>query len=415
MHTEYFGLRRRPFQILPDSEFLYVSEQHGRAIANIKFALANKDCFVVITGEIGVGKTTILNDVLKTIDSDVEMARLTHTSLTPVELLQAVLLAFGQAVEHDSKVFLFEDIRKFLLEKYAEGKHVVIAVDEAQNLGSAALEELRLLTCIEADTKELLTVVLMGQPTLSDLINSEALHNLRQRTRLRQHLRRLTLPETVEYLRHRLSVAGGEYDAVFDQSAVELVFEATLGTPRLINTLCDTAMTATAIRDNERVTEECVQEVLQELGWEVNQITAFDNNISDSEKAPSLLVYHNEHLGELMCQVTCQPPFVLIGRCPSNHLQIDDKCISRRHALVSFEDGEFRVEDLGSTNGTFHNSSRCNTRSYPLKNGDQISMGHYVVIFLEVDDTATFKSSGISADSSDLPDISLSRFGVGNI
>lgn len=411
MHTEYFGLRSRPFQILPDSRFLFVSEQHGRAIANIKFALANKDCFVVITGEIGVGKTTILNDVLKTLDSNIEMVHLTHTSLTPMELLQAVLLAFDQPVKHDSKVLLFADIRKFLLEKYAEGKHVLIAVDEAQNLGSAALEELRLLTCIEAGTKELLTVVLMGQPNLSDLINSEALHNLRQRTRLRQHLRRLTAEETVEYLRHRLSVSGGEYDEIFDQSTVDLIYKATSGTPRLINTLCDTAMTATAIRDGKRVTEKCVQEVLEELGWDTRRISKFEANANDSEPAPSLLLFHEERRGELIAKVRCESPITLIGRCESNHLRINDKSISRRHALIAFEKGKFRIEDLGSTNGTFHNSSRCGTRTYILKSGDTLSLGCYTVIFRDADGTANFDSPNTPNESSDLPDLSSTEFG----
>lgn len=410
MHTDYFGLECRPFQILPDSEFLYLSEQHSRAIANIKFALANKDCFVVITGEIGVGKTTILNNVLKAIDRDVDMVRLSHTSLTPVELLQAVLLAFDQPVKHDSKVLLFADIRKFLIEKYADGKHVVIAVDEAQNLGQAALEELRLLTCIESDTKELLTVVLMGQPALSDLINSKALHNLRQRTRLRQHLRRLTLDETVEYMKHRLSVAGGVCDKIFDQSAVELVYHATLGTPRLINTLCDTALTATAIRDGKRVTAACVQEVLEELGWETGRVASLGRNRDDPVTIPSLLLYHN---GQLVKRVACEAPVFLIGRCAANHLPIDDHSISRRHALISFEDGAFRLEDLRSTNGTFHNAKRCGARSYLLKNGDQISMGYYMVVFEVAEGVSPDDLLDGSTESTSYQDISSTGLSTG--
>lgn len=410
MHTDYFGLRRRPFQILPDSEFLYLSEQHAQAIANIKFALANKDCFVVITGEIGVGKTTILNNVLKSLDHDVEMVRLTHTSLSPVELLQAVLLAFDQPVKHDSKVLLFDDIRKFLLEKYAAGKQVVIAVDEAQNLGSAALEELRLLTCIDADTKELLTVVLMGQPTLSDLINSEALHNLRQRTRLRQHLRRLTSSETVDYLKHRLSVAGGDYDEIFDHSAVELIHQATLGTPRLINTLCDTALTATAIHDGKRVTEACVQEVLDELGWRISHISTFDGNFGGEVEFPSLLVYFE---GQLLSQSVCKPPIVVIGRCSSNHVVIQDKSISRRHALIAYDDGQFRVEDLNSMNGTFINSKRCSGRPYVLKSGDRLTLGYYSLVFRNTEDVFTENDIEYSSGSTLLPDISSKTFGDG--
>jgi type II secretory pathway predicted ATPase ExeA len=362
-----------------------MSEQHARAVTNIKFALANRDCFVIITGEIGVGKTTILNSVLKSLDDDIEMARLTHTSLSPVELLQAVLLAFDQPVKCDSKVLLVDQIRRFLLSKYDENKHVVIAVDEAQNLGASALEELRLLTCIEADTKELLTVVLMGQPALSDLIDSHELHNLKQRTRLRQHLRRLTLDQTIEYLKHRLLVVGGDFDKIFAHDAVLRIYDASLGTPRLINTLCDTAMTATAIRDLGSVTEECILEVLDELGWERNHVKRFGAGETDTGDLPTLAVFHH---GQLMNQITCSLPLIAIGRCVSNHLQIDDRSISRRHAIISFLNGHYCVEDLGSKNGTYHNGRECGGRRYALQSGDQITLGHYQLVFRGADSNA---------------------------
>lgn len=380
MHTAYFKLRRRPFEILPDSDFLYLSQQHEQAIANIRFALANRDCFVVITGEIGVGKTTILNSVLASLDDNIVMARLIHTSLTPVELLQAVLLAFDQPVEHHSKVLLFDQIRKFLLQKFSEKKHVVIAVDEAQNLGSAALEELRLLTCIEAGSNKLLTVVLMGQPTLSVLINSENMHNLKQRIRLRQHLRRLTEAETFDYLRHRLAVVGGELDQVVEHAAVLKIHESTSGTPRLINTLCDTAMTATAVRDLGMVTEACVNEVLDELGWTSSSISSHPGSASDTHSAPTLEVYSR---GTLVSEAKCSFPLTLIGRCASNHLQIDDRSISRRHAIVAFEQGRYCVEDLASKNGTLFNGQELGGRRYVLRTGDQITMGYYKLVFRE--------------------------------
>lgn len=395
MHTEYFKLRRRPFEILPDSDFLYLSEQHARAINNIKFALANKDCFVVVTGEIGVGKTTILNTVLKQIGDDMEMARLTHTSLSPVELLQAVLLAFGQPVEHESKVLLVDQIRRFLLDRYSNGKHVVIAVDEAQNLGAAALEELRLLTCIEADKKELLTVVLMGQPTLSDLINSEELHNLKQRTRLRQHLRRLTLDETTEYVKHRLSVTGGDCDQIFEPEAVAEIHGATLGTPRLINTLCDTALTAAAVREMPRVTVECVAEVLEELGWQGENV--FSTAPQEDEDLPVLTLTYR---GQLLRHVACLKPMLAIGRCASNHLQIDDQSVSRRHAIISFESGRFCIEDLGSKNGTWYNGQDCGRRRLVLHNGDEITIGRYQLIFRQAGNVAEIRGRGALEDTS---------------
>ncbi len=411
MYIDYFGLTRRPFAILPDSHFLYLSEQHARAIANIKFALANKDSFVVITGEIGVGKTTILNSVLATLDNTIVMARITHTSLSPTELLQAVLLTFDLPIENDGKVLLFDRIRQFLLEQYAKGKHVVIAVDEAQNLGSLALEELRLLTCIEADTKELLTVVLMGQPALSDLINSEALHNLRQRTRLRQHLWRLNFDETIEYLKHRLSVAGGDYEKIFERDAVQLIHDVTLGTPRLINTLCDTTMTAVALRETGSVTAECVHEVLEELGWKENSAPPNDAvKMPASSNMPTLAVYRD---GQLMDQVTVVHPLFAIGRSSSNHLQLDDRGTGRRHAIISFENGHYNIEDFDSRNRTYHNGKRCGVRPVALISGDQIAIGNYELVFREASSPANVTDKNDEPDDSSVRKLTLPNIHAG--
>jgi type II secretory pathway predicted ATPase ExeA len=389
-----------------------MSEQHARAVANIKFALANKDSFVIITGEIGVGKTTILNSVLATLDNTIVMARITHTSLSPTELLQAVLLTFDLPIENDSKVLLFDRIRQFLLEQYAKGKHVVIAVDEAQNLGSLALEELRLLTCIEADTKELLTVVLMGQPALSDLINSEALHNLRQRTRLRQHLWRLNFDETIEYLRHRLSVAGGDYEKIFEHDAAQLIHDVTLGTPRLINTLCDTAMTAVALRETGSVTAECVHEVLEELGWKESSAAPPNDavKIPASSNLPTLAVYRD---GQLMDQVTVVHPLFAIGRGPSNHLQLDHRGTGRRHALISFENGRYYIEDFDSRNRTYHNGKRCGVRPVALISGDQIEIGVYELVYREASSTTHVTDQNDESDDSSVRKLTLPNIHAG--
>ena len=379
MYTEYFGLRQRPFEIKPDAQFLYLSDQHDRAIANIRFAIANKDCFVVITGEIGAGKTTILNNVLSSLDRDIELARLTHTSLTPRELLQAVLLAFGQPVRDESKVLLFDRVRLFLEQMYEQGKHVIIAVDEAQNLGSAALEELRLLTCIATESEEQLTVVLMGQPNLVELVNSPELQNLRQRTRLRQHLRRLTLAETISYLEHRIATAGGEFTNVFEPNAVELIHQATLGTPRLINTLCDTAMMAAAVRDAGTVSRECIVEVLDELGWKGRDVAAY--GASDSvqpDEQPSLAVFER---GEQFTEVSITESLFVIGRDDTNHLALPDRCVSRRHAIIARKKNAFVLEDLGGVNTTCLNRQPCVRHFHILRDGDRITIGYYDLIF----------------------------------
>ncbi len=267
MYEGYFHLTGRPFDLAPDPRFLYLTAQHGRAAANVRFALMNHDSFVVITGEIGTGKTTILNAALDELGPQYVAARLVHTTLTDVELLQALLSEFGIPNYGTRKVRLLDTLRTYFLEQHAAGKHVVIIVDEAQHLSSAALEELRLLSCIDAHDRRIVSIVLTGQPSLDDVLNVPGLAQLRQRTRLRQRLRPMTETETAEYIRHRLKVVGGNADDLFDPQAVAEIHRLCLGIPRLINTLCDTALTACMVSGEFRVTVETLAQVVEELGW----------------------------------------------------------------------------------------------------------------------------------------------------
>ena len=221
MYEKYFGLECRPFDRSPDPRFLFMTSQHARAVANIKFALMNRDSFVIITGEIGIGKTTVLNTVLEELGDDYVTAKLTHTTLSHIELLQALLSAFGMPTYTKKKVLLLDKLREFFLEKNKEGKHVVIIVDEAQNLSAPALEELRLLSCIDTADRKIVSIVLTGQRGLDDVVDSPGLAQLRQRSRLRQRLDALSEDDAFEYVRHRMGVAGGDADAAFEPEAIK--------------------------------------------------------------------------------------------------------------------------------------------------------------------------------------------------
>lgn len=186
-----------------------------------------QDSFVIITGEIGIGKTTILNTVLEELGPDFVTAKLTHTTLSHIELLQALLSEFGMPIYKKKKVLLLDTLRAFFLKKHEEGKHVVIIVDEAQNLTGPALEELRLLSCIDTADRKIISVVLTGQPNLDDLIDAPGLTQLRQRARLRQRLEALNEDETTHYLQHRLAIAGGDVDKVFSPEAIKDIHRLT--------------------------------------------------------------------------------------------------------------------------------------------------------------------------------------------
>ena len=396
MYEQYFHLSCRPFDLAPDPRFLYLTEQHSRAAANVRFALMNHDSFVVITGEIGTGKTTILNAALDELGPQYVAARLVHTTLTDIELLQALLSEFGIPNYGTRKVKLLDTLRTYFLEQHAAGKHVVIIVDEAQHLSSAALEELRLLSCIDAHDRRIVSIVLTGQPSLDDVLNVPGLAQLRQRTRLRQRLRPMTEAETAEYIRHRLKVVGGNADDLFDAQAATEVHRLCLGIPRLINTLCDTALTACMVSGEFRVTVETLAQVVEELGWRwsepdeghaARQDEALGSVAGRSGIKARLSVYTS---GTLRQEVEVKDLPFSIGRGQGNGLAIAEKEVSRRHAIIDFVNGRYQVEDLNSVNGISVNYK--SRESAVLKSGDVITIGHVDIVFHQTRDQGESES-----------------------
>jgi general secretion pathway protein A len=383
MYEEYFGLECRPFDISPDPKFMFMTPQHSRALANIKFALMNRDSFVIISGEIGIGKTTVLNSVLNDLGPEYITAKLTHTTLTHIELLQALLSEFGMPNYSKKKVLLLDTLRDFFLEQNKKGKHVVIIVDEAQNLSSPALEELRLLSCIDAADRKIVSIVLTGQRGLDDVVDSPGLRQLRQRARLRQRLEALCEEDTFDYIKHRLSVSGGDADKIFTEEAIKEVHRLAFGIPRLINTLCDTAMMSCMVEEQEKVTLDTIDTVVQELRWQW-----FEDRDQEKprSKAPVETTAHDNAVtltifraGQFVEQtVAYHFPFV-IGRSNANDLVIIDKEVSRRHALIDCISGIYVVEDLNSKNGTLVNRKK-RSRSL-LRPGDTITLGQLDVAF----------------------------------
>ncbi|MBW7929791.1 MAG: AAA family ATPase [Gammaproteobacteria bacterium] len=381
MYEQHFGLSCRPFDLTSDPQFLFMTAQHARAVANLKFALMNRDSFVIITGEIGIGKTTVLNMVMQELGPDFVTARLTHTTLSHIELLQALLSEFGMPIYKRKKVLLLDTLRAFFLKQHEEGKHVVIIVDEAQNLSGPALEELRLLSCIDTAERKIVSIVLTGQPSLDDLLDAPGLTQLRQRARLRQRLEALDEGETEEYLRHRLAVAGGELEQIFDTATIGDIFRLTQGIPRLINTLCDTALTACMVENLPKVTTEVIDEVVQELRWQWFEERVAtpqpEQPIGNQRQSRVMLTIYKD--GQFMEQVAVNHfPFV-IGRSNANDLVIIDKEVSRRHALIDCIGGIHVAEDLNSKNGILINRKR-RPRAL-LRPGDVITFGQIDVVF----------------------------------
>lgn len=408
MYEQHFGLTCRPFDLAPDPRFIYMTAQHSRAVANMKFALLNQDSFVIITGEIGIGKTTILNTVMEELGPDFVTAKLTHTTLSHIELLQALLSEFGMPIYKKKKVLLLDTLRAFFLKKLKERKHVVIIVDEAQNLTAPALEELRLLSCIDTADRKIISIVLTGQPGLDDLIDSPGLTQLRQRARLRQRLEALNEEETLDYVRHRLSIAGGDVDKIFEPDAIKDIHRLTQGIPRLINTLCDTALTACMVENLPKVTLEVIDDVVHELRWQwfeerhQQEDRAVQSKTASLPKSRSprvmLMVYKS---GQFVEQAQASQFPLVVGRSNANDLVIIDKEVSRRHALIDCIGGIYVVEDLNSKNGILVNRKR-RLRAL-LRSGDIITFGQVDVVFYT--DRAAAKGAAGQAPSvaSDAP------------
>jgi type II secretory pathway predicted ATPase ExeA len=404
MYEEFFKLSCRPFDLAPDPKFIYMTAQHSRAVANVKFALLNRDSFVIITGEIGIGKTTILNTVMQELGPDYVVAKLVHTTLSHIELLQALLSEFGMPIYKKKKVLLLDTLRSFFMEQHRKGKHVVIIVDEAQNLSSSALEELRLLSCIDTSDRRIVSIVLTGQPSLDELLDAPGLQQLRQRARLRQKLDALMESESIDYIRHRLEIADGNADAIFEPDALPEVHRLTFGIPRLINTLCDTALMACMVEGRQTVSLEVIDAVVQELRWQW-----FEERYQDAggrrkaaapqaasgatETAVTLMVYRS---GQLLEQIEAGTfPFV-IGRGNANDLVVIDKEVSRRHALIDRIGDIYVVEDLNSKNGILINQKR-RSRAL-LRAGDIMTFGEVDVVFY-VDKQRVNRPSRIHGDA----------------
>lgn len=241
MYEKFYGLQGKPFSLLPDPEFLYPSKKHRMALTLLEYGLMNQASFSVITGDIGTGKTTLIRQLLNQMERDMVVGLITNTHPSFGELLQWILMAFNLECGSKDKVEMYKTFMDFLIQQYAANRRTVLIVDEAQNMGPQALEELRMLSNVNSEKDQVLQVILAGQPGLRDNLRDPRLEQLAQRISVDYNLEPLNLEETREYILHRLAIAGGSV-GIFDDEACEAVFRYSGGIPRLVNLLCDTAL-----------------------------------------------------------------------------------------------------------------------------------------------------------------------------
>ena len=263
MYEAFFGFREKPFSLLPDPAFLYLGKMHSAAFSMLEYGIVNHAGFTVITGDIGCGKTTLIRHLLNNLEQDITVGLISNTHKSFGELLQWVMLAFGLEYQGSNKVKMYRAFTDFLIDEYAKNRRTVLIIDEAQNLKPKTLEELRMLSNINADKHQVLQLILAGQPELRNILRKPELVQFAQRVAVDYHLGALNREETSAYIKHRLTLAGGK-PGLFTSQACELVYKSTNGIPRLINILCDTALVYGYAELRKRISEAQILAVLED-------------------------------------------------------------------------------------------------------------------------------------------------------
>ncbi len=263
MYQSFYGFREKPFSLLPDSGFLYLSGKHRMALTLLEYGLMNQAGFTVISGGIGTGKTTLIRKLLNDIDPSLKVGLISNTHQTFGDLLQWIALAYGLPHQGKDKVQLYQEFMDFIIHEYAQGRRTVLIVDEAQNMPAEMLEELRMLSNVNADKDQVLQVILVGQRELRETLKRPDLVQFAQRIGVDYHLEPLDAEETSDYIRHRCKTAGGKAKLFSDQ-ACRLIHQHSGGVPRLINLLCDTALVYGYAEQRDRVDAALVEEVAKE-------------------------------------------------------------------------------------------------------------------------------------------------------
>ena len=270
MYESYFGLTVKPFELVPNPRFLFNSRSHKKAISYLKYGLQERAGFILLTGEVGSGKTTIIRDLINNLDQDMVLAMVFNTRATARQMLAMINEDFGLEVggKDKDKVTLLRDLNDHLVALHAEQKRPVIIIDEAQNLSPAVLEEIRLLSNLEADNFKLVQIVLVGQPELQKVITRPELRQLRQRISVHCHLEPLTREETEAYVYHRLAMAGNRNALRWQEGTFDTLYGYSAGIPRLINVFCDFVLLAAFVEETRDISLEMLEEVIGDVSWD---------------------------------------------------------------------------------------------------------------------------------------------------
>lgn len=275
MYEKFYGFSEKPFNTTPDSKFFFASSKHTEALNSLIYAINERKGFVVITGEIGAGKTTVSRTLLNKIDANTKIALITNTHITQKELIEQILDDLGVDYTPGGKQKLIKQLNKFLIEQLSLDVNVVVIIDEAQNLTLKVLEEVRMLSNLETEKEKLIQIILMGQPQLKTKLAHAKLEQFKQRVAVNYHIAPLTKNETYEYIKHRIELVSRDKEQIFTPEAIEALFAYSKGIPRIINLACDSALLSGYIYETKKITPLIINEIIQEreMGHKPDSIT----------------------------------------------------------------------------------------------------------------------------------------------
>jgi len=266
MYLEFYGFREKPFSLTPDPRFVFLSKNHREAFAHLLYGIDNRAGFIALTGEVGSGKTTVLRALLSNLNAERHRSALVfNPSLSPAALIQNINREFGISMPVSNDAGALEVLNAFLLQQNAEGRTVVLVIDEAQDLEPPVLEQIRLISNLETDRDKLIQIVLSGQPEFLQILGRNEMRQLNQRITVRTHLQPMDFEDTAAYVNHRIRVAGRRGGALFSRGALKRIYNYSRGFPRLINAVCDRALLAGYTRDEGAITARIAKEAIDDL------------------------------------------------------------------------------------------------------------------------------------------------------
>lgn len=268
MYEEFFDLKRKPFDLVPNPEFIYFSRTHKRSHVFLDYGVRERAGFILLTGEVGSGKTTLIKHLMKKCDTNIQYAKVFNTKVDSTQLISMINDDFGLGIDNKDKVMLIKDLNDFLIDRYSKGYYSTLIIDEAQNLSVELLEEIRMLSNLETEDAKLLQIVLSGQPELRKSLLRPELRQLRQRISISCHIKPMNCEETEHYIYHRLETAGNKNAVTFADGVIRTIHDFSRGIPRLINIVCDLLMMSAYVDETRDVSIQMAGEIVHELDME---------------------------------------------------------------------------------------------------------------------------------------------------